>query len=784
MKYGAVKVLALALVFLGNFGPQARAQNSLIATGSVWKYLDTGSNEGVAWRTLGFNDAGWSSGAAQLGFSSSPSENDETTFISRTNALGETIITFYFRHTFDVSNPSLYTNLLVRLRRDDGAIVYLNDVEIFRSNITNGPVDFLSLAFLAQDDGANFFANAIGSPTPLRTGPNVLAVEVHQNAITSTDISFDLELLANVIILPPEVVITSPASNAVSGSPTLVVAATASDSDGTISMVEFYRNGTFLDATMTGPFRATNFNLIPGSYTFIAVAIDSTGLSTTSAPVTVTILPWLVPSGANWRYLDDGSEQGSLWRQPVFNDGGWSNGVAQLGFGEGDEATFMRRFSDLTGTNAVTYYFRHAFNVANPSAISNLAVRLVRDDGAVVYLNGAEIFRSNMPTGAISASTFASQVAEDNLFRATRVTPSLLATGNNVIAVELHQVNLTSSDVSFDLELLPNIALRRPVAVITSPADNAGLLGPTNVTVTASVTDIDDAVASVAFFLDGAPAGLDVNEPYSALATNLLGNHTIYAVATDSTGLSSTSAPVNIGVALVTPFVSTGAVWKYLDTGPDQGTNWRTADFDDNAWLVGAAKFGTNDPGINTPIRIRSQIGAPVYTCYFRHFFTVTNSVTYTNLAFRVLRDDGCIAYLNGMEIFRMNMPTGIVTFNTPVANPMGGADETNYFTTNVVANLLHPGTNLLAVELHQATGTADAGFDLGLRGIAVPTLRPPNLSIQLTSTNILLQWPGTGYTLLSSPTITGTYSPIPSATSPYPVNPATGNRFYRLRSQ
>ena len=130
-----------------------------------------------------------------------------------------------------------------------------------------------------------------------------------------------------------------------------------------------------------------------------------------------------------------------------------------------------------------------------------------------------------------------------------------------------------------------------------------------------------------------------------------------------------------------------------------------------------------------------------------------------------------------------MNMPTGIVTFNTPVANPMGGADETNYFTTNVVANALQPGTNLLAVELHQAMNTTDAGFDLGLQGIAVPSPRPPNLSIQLTTTNVLISWPGSGYILLSSPTVDGTYDPVPSATNPHPVNHALGNRFYRLRN-
>ena len=97
MKYGAVKVLVLILGILGITGAPVCAQTTLVATGSVWKYLDTGSDEGVAWRELGFNDSGWSNGAAQLGFSSSPAENDEATFLARTNAAGETNLTFYFR---------------------------------------------------------------------------------------------------------------------------------------------------------------------------------------------------------------------------------------------------------------------------------------------------------------------------------------------------------------------------------------------------------------------------------------------------------------------------------------------------------------------------------------------------------------------------------------------------------------------------------------------------------------------------------------------------------------
>jgi hypothetical protein len=562
----------------------------------------------------------------------------------------------------------------------------------------------------------------------------------------------------------------------------VVLTTAVSDVDGIVTMVEFFEGGNLLGIS-TGPsFSFLHSGLTPGTYSFTAVAIDSTGVNATSAPVVITVVPWIVPSHATWKYLDDGSEPGTAWIAPGFNDSGWSNGVAQLGFGEGDETTPIRRFSNLTGTNAIAYYFRHAFNVPDPSSVASLSVRLLRDDGAVVYLNGAEVFRSNMPTGAVNSMTFAAQVAaEDNFPRARRVNPQLLVPGANVIAVEVHQVNLTSSDVSFDLELLPNLPPHQPFVAVTSPANNAGLFGPTNVTLTAVATDVDDSVESVGFYLDGRLTGSGAAEPYSMVLSNLLGNHTIFAVATDSTGLSSTSAPVNIGIARVITLISTGAVWKYLDTGVDQGTGWRAASFDDSGWPSGPGKLGTNDPA-STVIHIRGP-GGITPTCYFRHSFVATDLSNLTNLAFRVLRDDGCIAYLNGTEIFRMNMPTGAVTFNTyvPLLQAVGGNDESNYYPTNISPALLVSGNNVLAVELHQTSNTSDAGFDLGLTAIAIPPVNVPPLNIQHTPPGVLITWPGTGLILQESSRPDGPYTNRPTITSPYNISTPTGNRFFRL---
>jgi hypothetical protein len=106
----------------------------------------------------------------------------------------------------------------------------------------------------------------------------------------------------------------------------------------------------------------------------------------------------LVDSGSVWYYLDDGFNQDTAWKEPGFNHTTWASGPAQLGYGDGDEATVIS-YGPNPNNKYITYYFRHSFVVNNPSQYIGLLLKLLRDDGAVVYLNGVEIERSNMPVG-------------------------------------------------------------------------------------------------------------------------------------------------------------------------------------------------------------------------------------------------------------------------------------------------------------------------------------------------------------------------------------------------
>jgi hypothetical protein len=218
-----------------------------------------------------------------------------------------------------------------------------------------------------------------------------------------------------------------------------------------------------------------------------------------------TAVQTLIPAGSVWRYNDSGVAQAG-WTTVAFNDAAWPSGPAQLGYGDADETTTISYGSD-PNNKRITAHFRRSFSVANPAAFSALTVRFLRDDGAVIYLNGTEVVRSNMPTGAISAATLASAAianADETTWLEAPIPRSLLTTGTNVVAVEIHQNAVTSSDLSFDLELRATDALPPPPSVtLVSPADHA-VDNSTTVTFTASATS-QSGLSSATLFVGGPP---------------------------------------------------------------------------------------------------------------------------------------------------------------------------------------------------------------------------------------------------------------------------------------
>ena len=154
---------------------------------------------------------------------------------------------------------------------------------------------------------------------------------------------------------------------------------------------------------------------------------------------TVTIIPY----GATWRYLDDGSDQGTAWRAPAFADAAWASGPGQLGYGDLDEATvtgFIDTDPIATGVqkNATTY-FRTTVNVPDPTQFISAKLTLLYDDSGAVFINGTQVARTANLAANAAFNTFATSASADNATQTWILPPSVFVAGVNTVAVEIHQ---------------------------------------------------------------------------------------------------------------------------------------------------------------------------------------------------------------------------------------------------------------------------------------------------------------------------------------------------------
>jgi hypothetical protein len=158
--------------------------------------------------------------------------------------------------------------------------------------------------------------------------------------------------------------------------------------------------------------------------------------------------------GSTWSYLDDGTDLGTAWREAAYDDSSWSAGPGQLGYGEDFLQTAVSPDRGPDGLSATTY-FRHEFSVISPELVTKVELGILRDDGAAVYLNGVEVQRDNLPPDA-TYDTWATEVStfeESITWRTIDADPALIVAGTNVLAVEVHQAELSPDDLRFDLYL-------------------------------------------------------------------------------------------------------------------------------------------------------------------------------------------------------------------------------------------------------------------------------------------------------------------------------------------
>jgi parallel beta-helix repeat protein len=164
----------------------------------------------------------------------------------------------------------------------------------------------------------------------------------------------------------------------------------------------------------------------------------------------------IISPGSTWKYDDTGTPPGADWMLPGYNDGFWSSGEAELGYGDNDEHTVIS-YGGNSSDKFITALFRNTFNISSEQLQKGVFfIHLLKDDGAIVFLNGTEAFRSNIPCGETDSQTLADVTLDgesEEVFITYRIDHLLLHAGENLLAVEVHQSSASSSDLSFDLGL-------------------------------------------------------------------------------------------------------------------------------------------------------------------------------------------------------------------------------------------------------------------------------------------------------------------------------------------
>ncbi len=186
-------------------------------------------------------------------------------------------------------------------------------------------------------------------------------------------------------------------------------------------------------------------------------SVDSPEVDLTSGIV-------LLDYGDRWKYNDQNKSLGTTWRRNSYNDSSWKSGGGLLGVesaglpGPGLKTTINKG-------SQLTYYFRKEFNFNSDPAGVTLTIDQIVDDGAVYYLNGKEVGRSRV-NGAVNFNTTSSATVGDATEeKGVVIIDSGLKRGSNLLAVEVHQTNRTSSDIVFGCRLRASMPATKGVVI-------------------------------------------------------------------------------------------------------------------------------------------------------------------------------------------------------------------------------------------------------------------------------------------------------------------------------
>ena len=177
----------------------------------------------------------------------------------------------------------------------------------------------------------------------------------------------------------------------------------------------------------------------------------------------------IVKLNDTWKYYDKGAAPVN-WTSTGFNDSSWASGQAPLGYGMTGIKTTVSYGSDAENKYPTTYFRKTITLESEPTRSDVFLLNYQIDDGFIVYVNGYEAGRFQMPGGNVSFNTFASTYAGDEPLTGTlEISSSLFKSGNNVIAVEIHNNKASSRDIFWAAEVFTTLGSASDKFLSTEP---------------------------------------------------------------------------------------------------------------------------------------------------------------------------------------------------------------------------------------------------------------------------------------------------------------------------
>jgi len=428
-------------------------------------------------------------------------------------------------------------------------------------------VDFYQgTVLLGSDSTSPYSINTSALPA----GAYTFSAKAFDNSGGSTT-SGNVSVTVTPMNQAPAVIITAPANNTVFDTPaSFIVTATASDSDGTVAKVEFFRNGLLQGTSTQSPFQLAVTGLAIGAYDFVARAADNTNASTNSATVHVNV------AHINDAPVATAQSRSTLEDTPIILTlaGSDSDGdplsysiVAQPGHGTLTPGAQSNNFTyspaaNFSGDDVFTFKVSDG-SLESPPASVQLAVTPVND--APVAGAASFVLNENSSTSFVLAGA---DVDSDSLVYAVTsgpshgtysgsppnliYTPVIDYSGSDSLGYTVSDGQLTSAPTTISFTI--NHVNRAPAVALTAPVSGARYIAPANFNLKADASDIDGAIAKVEFFQNGTKIGETTVASYDFSMTALdVGSYSYVARATDNSGATTDSAAVAIVVVANTP---------------------------------------------------------------------------------------------------------------------------------------------------------------------------------------------------------------------------------------